>query len=397
LKIAVVVPGRFHAFHLACALLNQGHDVTVFTNYPKWAAKRFGLPPKQVRSFWLHGVLTRVIEQVSWKFIRKYIDKGFVLLFSYWAAYAVRKEKWDVIHAWSGYATEILKSKKNRSPLLLNRGSAHITTQTKLLKEEEKRMGLAVESASPWMIKRELYEYQYSDAIAVPSTFALNSFIENEVAISKTRLLLLGANTKSFYPTEEIVAERCRRLREKETLRILYVGAITAQKGIYDLIQIMKKLEKEIKNKRFLFHLIGPVEPLLSAYLKPVSDLFIFTPKVPEFELPQWYAKGDIFIFPTIQDGYAVVLAQAHANALPVMTTHHCIGPELIEENKSGWVFPIRRPCDFVEKLLWCDSHREELEKMVRYIYHNIQFRDWEKVAKEFVAISNEMTMSGSS
>jgi len=388
----VVVPGRFHAFHLACALLNQGHDVTVFTNYPKWATKRFGLPPKQVRSFWLHGVLTRVIEQVSWKVLRKYVDKWFVLLFSYWSVYAMRKENWDVVHVWSGYAVEILKYKKNRPPLLLNRGSAHIITQTRLLREEEERISLPIEFANTWMIQRELFEYQFSDIIVVPSTFARNSFIENQVDINKTRLLLLGANTKIFYPKGDVIDERCRRIREREVLRILYVGALTAQKGIYDIIQIIKQLEKEIRNKRFLFHLIGPVKSEVVTHLKPISDLFIFTPKVPEFELPKWYAKGDVFIFPTIHDGYAIVLAQANASALPIMTTHHCIGPELIEENKSGWVFPIRRPCDFVEKLLWCDSHREELAGMVRDIYYNIQFRDWEKVAEEFIDISNEMS-----
>ena len=50
MKIAVVVHGRFFAFELARALLARGHDVTVFTNYPRWAAARFGLPPARVRA-----------------------------------------------------------------------------------------------------------------------------------------------------------------------------------------------------------------------------------------------------------------------------------------------------------------------------------------------------------
>ena len=58
MKIAIVVHGRFHAFDLAREL-SPRHDVTVFTNYPKWAARRFGLVPDQVRSFWPHGIASR--------------------------------------------------------------------------------------------------------------------------------------------------------------------------------------------------------------------------------------------------------------------------------------------------------------------------------------------------
>ena len=63
MKIAIVVQGRFHAFDLARALINRGHDVTVFTNYPKWAVRRFGILPGHVRSFWLHGVVSKL---ASW-------------------------------------------------------------------------------------------------------------------------------------------------------------------------------------------------------------------------------------------------------------------------------------------------------------------------------------------
>ena len=61
LKIAVVIHGRFYGFDLVRGLLQRGHDVTLFTNYPRWAVKRFDVPGECVRSFWWHGVLTRVV------------------------------------------------------------------------------------------------------------------------------------------------------------------------------------------------------------------------------------------------------------------------------------------------------------------------------------------------
>ncbi|WP_242046550.1 hypothetical protein [Cylindrospermum sp. FACHB-282] len=46
LKIAVVVHGRFHAFDLARELIEQGNEVTLFTNYPKKIVEKFGINKK---------------------------------------------------------------------------------------------------------------------------------------------------------------------------------------------------------------------------------------------------------------------------------------------------------------------------------------------------------------
>src|SRR5437016_11313534 len=100
LKIAIAVQGRFHAFDLAKALLRRGHDVTVFTNYPAWAVARFGVPPARVRSFWMHGVLSRIADRVAdWTGLR--FEPLLNPIFGGWASRALAKEQWDVIHGWS--------------------------------------------------------------------------------------------------------------------------------------------------------------------------------------------------------------------------------------------------------------------------------------------------------
>jgi len=61
MKIAIAVHGRFEAFDLARELVRRGHKVRLLTNYPRWAVRRFGVPGECVRSFWLHGVLSRAL------------------------------------------------------------------------------------------------------------------------------------------------------------------------------------------------------------------------------------------------------------------------------------------------------------------------------------------------
>ena len=101
------------------------------------------------------------------------------------------------------------------------------------------------------------------------------------------------------------------------------------------------------------------------------------------------------FPFPTLEDGFAVVLAQAYANALPIITTTNCAGPDMIRHGQSGWVLPIRRSDLFIEQLLWCDANRDRLAEVVRRLYDTWQARDWNDVAADFERIVSNVVGRG--
>jgi glycosyltransferase involved in cell wall biosynthesis len=94
-----------------------------------------------------------------------------------------------------------------------------------------------------------------------------------------------------------------------------------------------------------------------------------------------------VFLFPTIEDGFAMVLAQAAAAGLPVVTTANCAGPDLLREGETGWIVPIRSPEALAERLRWCDGHRPELAMMVARIHEQFQPRDWSDVAADLEAV----------
>ena len=386
MKIAIVVHGRFHAFDLAREL-SRRHDVTVFTNYPKWAAARFGLAPNQVRSFWVHGVAARVAWRLHDRLAVPYPEAALHRMFGRWAAVEIAKERWDVVHCFSGVSEEVLKSAAGRSGLrMVARGSAHIRTQARLLEDEEQRTRTSLDRPSPWIIAREEREYALADRILVLSTFAKNSFASEGVAPSKLSMLALGARLDQFRPAPDVVEARCARILSGEPLRVLFVGGVSFQKGILDMAAILHRSE----SRRFQFRLVGPVSAEARRLVSSLRPLAEFILKQPQAELPKWYGWGDVFLFPTIQDGYAVVLAQAAASALPILTTTNCCGPDLVREGQSGWVLPIRSPETIVERLVWCDTHRQELAQMVRTIYQRFQPRTWADVAADFESVCAE-------
>jgi glycosyltransferase involved in cell wall biosynthesis len=262
----------------------------------------------------------------------------------------------------------------------LIRGSAHIDLQSELLREEASRASRKIETPSNWMIAREKREYELADEVVVLSSFAWRSFIDRGFPESKLRLLPLGAELLRFRPEPAVIERRCQRIRSGRPLRVLTVGAFSYQKGVVDLVQIARQLAGRCE-----FRFVGAVAREAVALRKEASGWIEFVPKQPERRLPEFYGWGDVFVFPTIHDGYAVVLAQAQAAGLPVLTTTNCAGPDLVVEGQTGWILPIRSAAAFVERLEQCALNREALAGTVRAVYEKFQPRDWRQVAADLV------------
>jgi glycosyltransferase involved in cell wall biosynthesis len=394
LKIAIAVHGRFHAFDLARALLARGHDVTLLTNYPSWAVKPFGIPRERTRSFWLQGILSRSALYLRNKIGVPYPEAWLDRTFGRWVAARLKQENWDVVHLWSGVAEEALcEVDKRRTMRLMVRGSAHIQVQERLLAEEEERTGNRQDKPSRWIIEREMREYELADGIVVLSTFARSSFIAQGVVAEKLMLLPLGAPLSKFRPTHEVAEARSRRILLDWPLRILFVGTVSFQKGLWDLAEVVKTLGPQ----RFEYRFVGACAREARQIITDLGRSVTFTGKVPQAKLPEHYAWADIFVFPTIQDGYAVVLAQAAAAGLPILTTTNCSGPDLVSERESGWVVPIRSPQAIAERLRWADTHRVHLAAIADRVYADFQPRDWADVAEDFERLCLERLAQRSS
>jgi glycosyltransferase involved in cell wall biosynthesis len=235
------------------------------------------------------------------------------------------------------------------------------------------------------MIAREVREYALADLVIVLSSFAARTFLAEGYPNERLRVLPLGSDLSRFRPGENVVQERCRRILANEPIRVLTVGSFTYQKGMYDLAHVAERL-----CGRFKFRFVGDCPWETHRLRRQCLRKIEFVPRQPQFGLARQYQDGDLFLFPTIQDGYAAVLAQAQASGLPLLTTTNCAGPDLIREGASGWVVPIRDSNALVERLIWCDSHREQLVRMVRDTFLKFQPRDWAQVAVDLKSIYYE-------
>ena len=135
--------GDSFVFDLARALIGLGHDVFVYTNYPRFAAKRFGLPTDRVKSFLGHGLMTRVQRRLD---PRRYVnfEPYFHRSFGSWAAGPRASQRRFDLRILRGSERKFCNLSRGAYPCerWIVRGSAHIREQHRLLSEEEVRVGL---------------------------------------------------------------------------------------------------------------------------------------------------------------------------------------------------------------------------------------------------------------
>ena len=252
-RIAIVVQGRFYTFDFARALLARGHDVHLFTNYPRWAVARFGIPPERVTSYWAHGIAARFFNFVQSRFHSPSPEAWLHKTFGRWAARHVPRKNWDVVLCFSSVSEELIATlKRTSSPSWLSRSSSHIREQARLLEDEEQRAGVPIDRPSKWMIKREEREYASADVIVTFSGFSRDTF-HGTGHECKLVMVPLGVDVASFRTTPEKIETRRNRITGGNKLRVLFVGTKSYRKGLIDLAQIVDKLPG-----RFEFRFVGP-------------------------------------------------------------------------------------------------------------------------------------------
>jgi len=315
LKIAIGVGGRFHADRMAAALLELGQEPKLFTSFP---ASKFPSLSQQ-------RIVSSLSPEVAFRFLRSFgLDKKGSDLkmkrFGKMLASKVSKESWDVFVGWSSFSKETLKNRVAPRQIVM-RDSSHITFQLDLLSQEYDKLDLPF-SRDRMAEDRELEEYELADEIFVLSHFALKSFVQCGIPEKKIKVLRLGVDTSLFF------AEEPTRDFKKGPLKVVYFGALSVRKGIHYLLDAAKKF----KSDQIEFHCIGNIESDLKNKIREASSVRFYS-AMPQKELARFLRKMDVFVFPTLEDGFGQTLIQAMASGLvPIFTptsgASELVGPE---------------------------------------------------------------------
>ena len=331
----IVCIGKFHLFALARELHKKGILQRIFSGYPSWKLRAEDIPEERLETFpWLQ---TPYMALAKWgllgdgKFQRELV----------WYAHETldrhvenRLPETDILFALSGSGLACGTAAQQRgAKYICDRGSSHIRYQDAILREEFARWGESFKGVDPRVIAKEEEEYEAADAITVPSTFAYRSFLEMGVPESRLRKIPYGVDLRRF----EKVGDP-----PPDTFDVLFVGQVAFQKGVPYLIEAFRKFKHPKKRLR----VVGGMRPEMDRYIKthPMPDNVEFLGHIPQTKLKNLMSYSHVMILPSIQEGLALVQAQALACGCPVIGTWHTGAEDLFTDGKEGFIVPIRDP-----------------------------------------------------
>ncbi|MFB9844076.1 glycosyltransferase family 4 protein [Mucilaginibacter ginsenosidivorans] len=141
-------------------------------------------------------------------------------------------------------------------------------------------------------------------------------------------------------------------------LKFLYAGNQSMRKGVHILYQAWRRCN--FSESQASLWLIGNMSLPLSLRNGLPGDVLI-REHIAHNELMQLYSQADVLVFPTLADGFGMVVTEAMSQGLPVIASTNSCGPDIIEPFYDGWLVPPGEVDALAEHLRWCVGHRDEV------------------------------------
>ncbi len=370
MKISITTPAKFPAAFAAARYSEaRGELSRIISPVPVARSRRFGVSDE--RSIGLSGL-------GAWNYVFQHwgpraLQQQHQLAFS--AAFDEAASRLigdcDVVNAWCSTALRTIRAAHRRGiPAVLEVASAHIESQAELLRDEFARYGAESDRAiiTPGVITRTLREYEEADAIIVTSSFVRRTFIERGLPASKIAVVPYGIDPSPSPPVRT----------ERSIPRVIFVGGCSLRKGIPYLIEAFRRIQTPAtlrlvgRTDQALFRRIGGLPPNVGA-IGPKTGV----------DLAAEYAAADVFVLPSIEDGWGLVTNEAMSAGLPVIVSDHAGSAEIVRDGVTGFVVPARDVDVLAARLEMLLADADLRRRMGTAARATVEARTWETYGDE--------------
>jgi starch synthase len=192
-------------------------------------------------------------------------------------------------------------------------------------------------------------ELELADTVVVPSAFVKSTL---EMYPGKKSIVV-----NPFGVPANVSAPR-ELTDPTKPLRVLYVGSLTQRKGISYLFEAVEKAGKAV-TLTVIGRKVGQSDLLDANCAK-----YRWIASVPHAEILSEMRQHDVFVFPSLFEGLALVTGEAISQGLPVITTPNSGGTDILRDGVDGFIVPIRDPEAITQRLLQFHADRALLKQM---------------------------------
>lgn len=224
--------------------------------------------------------------------------------------------------------------------------------------------------------------------------FSLSEFSKKDISESylipksKIRVTYAGVDD-SFFLSKN-------KKESKNQLSLIFVGRLNGPHGQKGVDILLKAIPLIIKEHNIMLNIIG-TGSRANEYKKLAKDLKVdnyvkFLGFVEHKKLPEYYANADLFVFPSRRESFGLVLVEAMAAGLPVVSTRVGAIPEVVKDGETGILVPPNNPQKFAEAVNFLLDHPDKMQIMGMKGKERVkEYFTWDKVAKRVLKYYEEI------
>jgi glycosyltransferase involved in cell wall biosynthesis len=221
--------------------------------------------------------------------------------------------------------------------------------------------------------ERRRREITLADVIITNSSLTARSHIAAGTDPAKVFVVPLAAPP----PVNEIANDAKPGQRP---LRVMWAGPFSLRKGAHYLLEAWRLLDAGDKAR---LHVYG--QPQLPLRLcAAVPDSVTFHGSVARPVLFEGYQAADVLAFPTLSDGFGMVVTEAMAHGLPVITTDQAGAADFVTPD-NGVIVPAADAQALADALQWCLDNRARLQAMRFHALETARRRQWRDFRRDLI------------
>jgi alpha-maltose-1-phosphate synthase len=199
-------------------------------------------------------------------------------------------------------------------------------------------------------LERKDEELRLAERIVVASSFTAQTLKECPFPLAPVTVIPYGADEPVGEPLP---------VRRDGPLRVLFVGSLSQRKGIAEVFESVAAMGRHAA--------LTVIGRKTGAPCKPLDEALArcrWIPSLPRERILEEMRGHDALLFPSLFEGFGLVVTEALSQGLPVITTTHTCGPDVIEDGVEGFLVPVSNAGAITEKLECLDRDRSRIEAM---------------------------------
>jgi glycosyltransferase involved in cell wall biosynthesis len=207
--------------------------------------------------------------------------------------------------------------------------------------------------------------------------------------------VVLAPHTTNLAPLLDVGASR--NWLESGELRLLSVGRLISRKGIRHLIGALASMRPVGRAVSLTIVGSGPEEVELKALVQSLGVPRVrFAGFAQQDELPAYYAAADVFVFPTLDDPYGIVLLEAAASGLALVSSKHAgATQDFVRNSESGLVFDPLDEHALAETIAELADSPQLVGDLGRAAYNIARLRTPDRTADKYASAVRKVVAEG--